>query len=78
MAFVVKPFWPCVAAGVTSNIGDNLVDTFLFKDVKRGKPSTYADIASLGVAFLPQSLPVRVAEMIGVHAVGKLIEKENS
>jgi hypothetical protein len=58
-------------------IADNVIDVLPpFENVKRGNPSTYADIASLGIAFLPQSSTVRASEMIGLHVLGKLIEKE--
>jgi hypothetical protein len=50
----------------------------MFKDVKRGKPSTIADFAANGIVFLPQSNTMKAAEIFALHVVGKLIEKYGS
>jgi len=96
-AFAVagKPGWSKAGAGLGAIVADNLIDSFVFPDVKRGRISTIADIASIGIAFLPessalpvigafqttflrQSLPVKMAEMVAVHFLGKMVEASKS
>jgi len=75
-----SPFgkWSGLGALVTAELADDGLDDYLFKGVKRGKPSTFTDLAANGILFLPQSGVIKAAEMIGLHVVGKEIEKHYS
>jgi hypothetical protein len=67
--------WKGVGTIFSAEMADNILDATTFKGVKRGLPSTVTDLAANAIFFLPQSGTVRAAEMIGMHVLGKEIEK---
>jgi hypothetical protein len=61
-----------------AEVADNLVDDHYFKDVKRGKISTFIDVASNAVMFTPEPGSLKATELFALHVLGKEIEKHYS
>jgi hypothetical protein len=69
----IRPSLMLVGLGVTG--ADALIDHTLFKGVDRKAPSMIADGVSMAIAFTPQPLYMKAAEMVAVHTAGRFIDK---
>jgi hypothetical protein len=61
--------------GAAVGVGNQLIDQQLFKGVDRKAPGYIADAATLGIALTPQPVYMRAIEMVGVHTVGRYLDK---
>jgi hypothetical protein len=69
------PVYGGLATGFGVALVDYGLDESIFKNTPRHMPSILADMAAPAILWTPQPVALKMAEMVGLHILGRLADK---